>query len=221
MQKFETPDAIAAVVEIPAGRLSLLAADRAETTVEVRPAVAGKGRDVKVAEQTTVEFGDGVLRIIAPEARNQVLSNPGSVEVTVHLPAGSRVEATSAAAEVRTEGRLGDVAVHGAHRRIEIADVEGLRLTSVDGDVHVGRLGGPAQISTARGGITIGEAVHGTVVLRTQHGDISIAATPGASATLDADPRHGRVSNALKNNGSPVLEIIATSGNGDIAARSL
>ncbi|MEU8435486.1 DUF4097 family beta strand repeat-containing protein [Streptomyces sp. NPDC029216] len=221
MQKFDTPDAIAAIVEIPAGRISLLAADRAETTVEVRPADAGKGRDVKAAEQTTVEFGDGVLRVIAPEARNQVLSNPGSVEVTLQLPTGSRVEAASAAAEVRTEGRLGDVAVHGAHRRIEIADVDGLRLTSVDGDVHVGRLGGPAEISTTRGGITIGEAVRGTVVLRTQHGDISIAAAPGVSATLDADPRHGRVSNALKNNGSPVLEISATSGNGDISARSL
>lgn len=59
------------------------------------------------------------------------------------------------------------------------------------------------------------------MALRTQHGDISSAAAPGVSATLDADPRHGRVSNALKNNGSPVLEISATSGNGDISARSL
>ncbi|MFF5808975.1 DUF4097 family beta strand repeat-containing protein [Streptomyces sp. NPDC012746] len=221
MQKFETPGAIAAVVEIPAGRISLLAADRAETTVKVRPADAGKGRDVKAAEQTTVEFSDGVLRVTVPEARNQVLSSAGSVEVTLQLPTGSRVDTTSAATEVRTEGRLGDVTVHGAHRRIEIADVEGLCLTAVDGDVHVGRLGGPAEISTARGGITIGEAVRGTVVLHTQHGDISIAAAPGASATLDADPRHGRVSNALENNGSPVLEIRATSGNGDISARSL
>lgn len=77
------------------------------------------------------------------------------------------------------------------------------------------------RTDTARGGITIFEAVRGTVVLRTQHGDISIAAAPGVSATLDADPRHGRVSNALKNNGSTVLEISATSGNGDISARSL
>ncbi|MFI8391872.1 DUF4097 family beta strand repeat-containing protein [Streptomyces sp. NPDC085540] len=221
MQKFETTGAIAAVVEIPAGRISLLAADRAETTVEVRPADADKDRDVKAAEQTTIEFGGGVLRVIAPEARNRPLSSPGSVEVTLRLPTGSHVETTSTAAEVRTEGRLGDVTVHGAHRRIEIADVEGLRLTAVDGDVHVGRLGGPAEISTARGDITIGEAARGTVVLRTQYGDISIAAAPGACATLDADPRHGRVSNTLKNDGFPVLEIRATSGNGDISARSL
>ncbi|MFJ9815536.1 DUF4097 family beta strand repeat-containing protein [Streptomyces sp. NPDC101151] len=221
MQKFETPDPIAAVLEIPAGRISLVAADRAETTVQVRPADAAKGRDVKAAEQIAVEYGDGVLRVVTPEAKNRVLSNLGSVEVTVHLPTGSRVEATAAAAEVRTEGRLGDVTAHGAHRRIEIADVEGLRLTAVDGDIHVGRLRGPAEISTTRGSITVDEAVRGTVVLRTQHGDISIAAAPGISATLDADLRHGRVSNALKNDGFPVLDISATSSTGDIVARSL
>lgn len=59
------------------------------------------------------------------------------------------------------------------------------------------------------------------MVLRTQHCYISIAAAPGAAVTLGADPRHGCVRNALKNNGSPVLKIRATGGNGDISARSL
>ncbi|MFD3469903.1 hypothetical protein ACFWWM_26745 [Streptomyces sp. NPDC058682] len=59
-----------------------------------------------------------------------------------------------------------------------IADVEGLRPISVDGDVHIGRPGVPEEISTARGGIIIGEARRGEArrgeaVLRTQHGDIS------------------------------------------------
>ncbi|WOX20342.1 DUF4097 family beta strand repeat-containing protein [Streptomyces solicathayae] len=220
MQKFDTPAPVAVVLDIPTGRIRLIAIDRADTVVEVLPADATKSRDVKAAQQTVVEYGDDVLRIAAAPAKNQLLGNVGSVVVTVQLPTGSRVESTSAAAEVRTEGRLGDVTVHGAHRRIEIADVEGLRLTSVDGDVHVGRLGGPADISTARGGITVGEAVHGTVVLHTEHGNISIAAA-GASATLDAAPRNGRVSNALENHGSPVLEITASSGYGDISARSL
>ncbi|WP_323185474.1 hypothetical protein [Streptomyces sp. NBC_01214] len=74
------------------------------------------------------------------------------------------------------------MAVHGAHRHIAIVDVEGRRLIPVEGDVHVGRLGVPAEISTARGGIIIGEAVRGTVVLRTQHGDIS-SPPPGTGAS--------------------------------------
>lgn len=117
MQKFDTPAAISAVLEIPAGRIQVIAADRADTTVEVRPANASKGRDVKAAEQTTVEFGDGVLRITGPAEKNQILGASGSVEVTVQLAAGSNIEAKAGGAEFRGVGRLGDVACEGAKRR--------------------------------------------------------------------------------------------------------
>src|SRR5215467_7480241 len=63
MQKFDTPAPISAVLDIPAGRIRFIAADRADTTVEVLPADAANGRDVTAAEQTAVEFGDGELRI--------------------------------------------------------------------------------------------------------------------------------------------------------------
>ena len=56
MQKFDTPAPISAVLDIPAGRIQFIAADRADTTVEVLPANASKSRDVKAAEQTTVDY---------------------------------------------------------------------------------------------------------------------------------------------------------------------
>ena len=62
-KKFDTPGAISAVLDVPAGRVRFIAADRADTAVEVLPANASKGRDVTAAEQTTVEYADGVLRI--------------------------------------------------------------------------------------------------------------------------------------------------------------
>jgi DUF4097 and DUF4098 domain-containing protein YvlB len=220
MQKFDTPAPISAVLEIPAGRVRFIAADRADTTVEVLPADASKGRDVKAAEQTTVEYGDGVLRIEA-SAKNQYFGPSGSIEVTVQLPAGSRVEAKAASAELRTVGRLGDVTFEGAYRQIKLDEAAGVRLTAVDGDVEVGRLGGPAEISTARGDITIAEATGGKVVLRTQSGDISVSAAAGVSASLDAGTSYGRISNALKNDGTAELDIRATTSHGDIVARSL
>jgi hypothetical protein len=69
-------------------------------------------------------------------------------------------------------------------------------------------------------GIRIVEAVRGTVVLRTQSGDISVAAA-GVSAAPDADTSYGRISNALKNDGAADLDIRATTSHGDITARSL
>ncbi|MEW2498073.1 DUF4097 family beta strand repeat-containing protein [Streptomyces nodosus] len=221
MQKFDTPAPIAAVLDIPAGRVRFIAADRADTTVEVLPADPAKSRDTKAAEQTTVAYADGVLRITAAAPDSRSFGPSGSLEVTVQLPAGSRIEARAAATELRGVGRLGDVAFEGAYRQIKIDEAASVRLTAVDGDVEVGRLGGPADISTARGDIRITEAVRGSVVLRTQSGDIAVAAAAGVSATLDAGTDHGRVSNALKNDGTPELDIRATTSHGDITARSL
>ena len=221
MQKFDTPAPISAVLDIPAGRIQFIAADRADTTVEVLPANPSKSRDVRTAEQTAVAYSDGVLRIRTPEPRNQLSGPSGSLEVTVQLPAGSRIEGKAASSELRGVGRLGDVAFDGAYRQIKIDEAASVRLTAIDGDVEVGRLNGPAEISTARGDIRIIEAMRGTVVLRTQSGDISVVAAAGVSAVLDAGTSYGRISNALKNDGAADLDIRATTSHGDITARSL
>ena len=220
MQSFDTPAPIAAVLDIPSGRVQLIAADRSDTAVEVQPMNASKSRDAKAAEQTRVEYADGVLRVEVL-TRNQYLGPTGSVEVTIKLPAGSRVEAKAAGTELRVVGRLGDVAFAGEYRQIKIDEAASLQLTAVDGDVEVGRLGGPAEISTARGDIRIAEARSGRVVLSTQSGDITVGAAAGVSAALDAGTTHGRVSNGLKNDGVTVLDIHATTAQGDITARSL
>ncbi|MEU5150493.1 DUF4097 family beta strand repeat-containing protein [Streptomyces yangpuensis] len=222
MQQFATTAPIAAVLDVPAGRIRFIAADRADTTVEILPADASKGRDVKAAEQITVEYADGVLRIAAAEPKNRILGTPGSVEVTVQLPAGSRVEARTASAEIRGVGRLGDVTLESAHGEVKLDETASARLALQAGDITVGRLGGPAEISTQKGDLHINEAVHGSVVLHTQAGDITIGAARGACATLDAGTSYGRVRNALKNDGTGAgLAIHATTAYGDITARSL
>jgi putative adhesin len=221
MTTFTTPAPITAVLDIPAGRVQFIAADRADTTVEVRPADQARGRDTRAAEATTVTYSDGVLRITTTAPANPLTGPTGALEVTVQLPAGSHVEARTSGAELRGVGRLGTVAFEGAYRHIKIDETAGVRLTAIDGDVEVGRLGGPATISTTRGDIRIAEAGRGTVELTTQSGDISIVAAAGVSAALDAGTGHGRVSNALRNDGTTELAIHATTSQGDIPARSL
>ncbi|MFC3576993.1 DUF4097 family beta strand repeat-containing protein [Streptomyces yaanensis] len=223
MQKFDTPAPVTAVLDIPAGRIQFIAADRPDTTVEVLPANAAKSRDVKAAEQIEVVYSDGVLRIEAPAAKNRILGHSGSIEVTVQLPVGSRVEAKAAAAELRGVGRLGDVTFEGGYRSVKIDEAASARLTAHDGDVSVGRLGGPGEISTQRGDIQIAEARRGTVTLRTAQGDISVGAARGVSASLDAGTSYGRIQNALNNTDGAAagLSIHATTAYGDITARSL
>ncbi|MFF7309758.1 DUF4097 family beta strand repeat-containing protein [Streptomyces sp. NPDC008137] len=223
MQKFDTPAPVSAVIDIPAGLVRFIAADRADTTVEVLPADAAKSRDVQAAEQATVVYADGVLRIDAPAAKKQYFGPSGSVEVTVQLPAGSHIEAKAAAAGVRGVGRLGNVVVEGAYGPVKLDEAALVRLTASAGDITVGRLTGPAEISTQQGDINITEATSGPVVLRTEMGDVTVCAARGVSASLDAGTGYGRIHNALHNadGGAAALTIHATTGHGDITARSL
>ncbi|GAA2912686.1 DUF4097 family beta strand repeat-containing protein [Streptomyces mexicanus] len=222
MQKFPTPTAVLAVLDVPAGRVQLIAADRADATVEVLPANAAKGRDVKAAEQAVVGCADGVLRIEVPAGKNQYFGPSGTVEVTVQLPTGSRVEVTSSCAELRGVGRFGDIAYEGAQGAIRIDETAGLRVTTSGGDVSIGRLGGDAEITTGQGDIRIEEAGRGTVVLRTQMGNIEVGAAAAVSASLDAGTGYGRIRNTLKNaDATAGLTIRATTGYGDVDARSL
>ncbi|WP_410784821.1 DUF4097 family beta strand repeat-containing protein [Kribbella sp. C-35] len=222
MPNFSTPEPISAVLDIPAGRIQLVAADRADTAVEVLPANASKSRDVKAAEQTTVEYADGVLRI-AVVTKNQYFGPSGAVAVTVQLPAGSQAEVKAASADLRATGRFGDVVIESAQGPIDLEDVASARITSSASDVSVGRLNGPAEIRTSKGDIRIAEAVRGAVVLRTDVGEVEIVAAAGASATLDAGTATGRITNALKNSegAGAELTIRATTSVGDIVARSL
>ncbi|MFE5632401.1 DUF4097 family beta strand repeat-containing protein [Streptomyces sp. NPDC056543] len=222
MQKFATAAAVSAVLDVPAGRIQFIAADRTDVTVEVLPANASKSRDVEAAERTTVDFADGVLRVQAPAPKNQILGGSGYVEVTVQLPAGSHVEAKGADAELRGVGRLGQVAFTAAQGAVKLDEAASARLTLQAGDVSVGRLSGDAEIRTLKGDLRITEAVRGAVVLRTEAGDVSVGAARGVSASLDAGTSYGRIHNALKNaDGAPGLAIHATTAYGDITARSL
>ncbi|WP_327136132.1 DUF4097 domain-containing protein (plasmid) [Streptomyces sp. NBC_01343] len=223
MQKFETTGPIAVVLDVAAGRVQLIAADRGDVVVEVRPVDVSKGRDVRAAEETEVGFVGGVLRIATAAARHQVLGASGSVEVTVQLPAGSRVEAKAAAVDFRGVGRLGEVVFEGAQGVVKLDETASARLALQAGDVWVGRLVGDAELGTQKGDLRIDEAVGGSVVLRTGSGDISVGAARGVSASLDAGTSYGRISNSLHNTdgASAALNIRATTAHGDITARSL
>ncbi|MEW1889583.1 DUF4097 family beta strand repeat-containing protein [Streptomyces sp. NPDC085659] len=222
MPKFDTPAAVTARVDIAAGLIRFIAADRADTVVEALPADPSKSRDAKAAERVEVAYTDGVLDIrAAKEGRNRLLGDSGAVEITVQLPAGSHVEAKAGAAEFRGVGRLGDIVFEGGYRSVKVDEAAGARISAHDGAVIIRRLTGPGDLSTQRGDVTVEEATRGELTLSTQLGDITVGAARGVPAVLDAGTVLGRIDNALMNDGAPVLTIRATTTKGDITARSL
>ncbi|MGW4474442.1 DUF4097 family beta strand repeat-containing protein [Nonomuraea sp. NPDC004354] len=177
-ETFETPDPITATISTGTGSLRIEASDRADTVVTVRPRDEFDDADVQAARQTTVEFVGGRLLVKAPRKRGlSLFSCPGSVDVLIELPAGSRVEA-STQAEIRGRGRLGESSFTTAMGGITLDETGRLRLSSGDGDVSVAGSTGHADVTTDNGTIDV-RRVDGTALIRTANGDISLGEVRG------------------------------------------
>ncbi|MFH8347408.1 DUF4097 family beta strand repeat-containing protein [Streptomyces sp. NPDC018045] len=190
MPVFPTPEPITVVLGVTSGQVRIVAGDRADTAVQINPGNEASASDVKAAEQTQVDFSGGRLTVTAPEPSGlkSAIGTENSVDVTIELPAGSSLEVTTAKAEIRTEGLLGECRVHTASAPVRFDRTGALRADSADGPLTVGRVSGHAAVSVASGRVRIGE-IDGTGAIDGVNGDIWIgqAAQDLEIGTADGD----------------------------------
>jgi DUF4097 and DUF4098 domain-containing protein YvlB len=220
MPTFDTPTVISATIDIVAGDIRVVASDRADTVVEVRPRDASHDLDVKTAAQTRVDFADGKLTVKSPKPL-MVYFGPWStaVDVTVELPAGSDLRATTAQGDLLCRGVLGDCWLRTYDGDIALHRVESLRATTTNGritadriagdahvtgsgDVMLTEVGGAASVKNLNGPSWIGQA-GGDVSVNSAHGDVVIdrAGPQVVARTAHGDVRLGEVAR-----GSAVLQ---------------
>jgi DUF4097 and DUF4098 domain-containing protein YvlB len=177
MPSFDTPQPISVTANVAAGSIQFSASDRLDTVVEVRPRDPKKDKDVRVAEQTEVTYASGVLTIRTPKGR-YLVGPTGSVDVTVELPAGSRVDTTGSWTQVLGEGRLGEVRVKTSSGDVRLDATGPLKLTASHGSITVDRVEGLAEITTSSGSLRVG-VVEGSAVLKNSHGSTTVGAAIG------------------------------------------
>jgi len=175
MPTFDTPRPITVVLELGVGDVQIAADDRPDTVVDVRPSDPGRPADVAAADQTKVDYADGVLRIRAPKGWRHYSLRGGreSVDVRIEVPAGSKVEGEAGLVAFRSTGRLGDCRYKTGAGDIRIEEAGAVRLRSAAGDVTVGRAAGACDVGTASGAVRLG-TVDGTVVVKNSNGDTEI-----------------------------------------------
>ena len=220
MPTFDTPQPISAVIDTVAGHVWINASDRADTVVDVRPTAEAEDSDVQAAQQTLVEYADGRLSVTAPRNRlRSLFGRPPSIDVTIELPTGSRVE-VKAAAEIRGTGRIGECTFDSSAGSIRLDQTGRLKLRTGAGDVSVARMAGAADVATSSGKVWIGE-IDGTAAVKSSNGDITLGDVTGdvqlktangditverALATITAKTACGNVRVGEVVRGSAVLE---------------
>ncbi|MFZ4282157.1 DUF4097 family beta strand repeat-containing protein [Streptomyces rhizosphaericola] len=171
MPSFDTPEPISVTAHVEAGSIRFTAGDGPRTVVDVRPRDPERDQDVTTAGRTEVTYASGALAVRTP--RPGLLGRTGTVDVTVELPAGSRVEMTGAWAQVLGEGRLGEVRVKTSSGDVRLDTVGPLHLTASHGSITVDRVEGPAEITTSSGSLRLGH-VDGPAVLKNSHGTTTV-----------------------------------------------
>ncbi|SET10113.1 DUF4097 family beta strand repeat-containing protein [Nonomuraea wenchangensis] len=196
---FDTPEPIHVLVDVPTAVVRITASDRADTVVEVRPADETDDTDVQAARDVQIDHSDGRLLVRADPAApssapgwglslgrliespgdwaRALLRGQGAVQVAIHLPAGSRVDA-KAAAGLHCRGPLGQVAFTTSYGDIRVEEAGRVRLQSTHGDISVGRAAGHAEVTTTNGAIRLGR-IDGTAVVKSAHGDVRIGEVTG------------------------------------------
>ncbi|MCV7286237.1 DUF4097 family beta strand repeat protein [Mycolicibacterium wolinskyi] len=227
MTTYQTPQPITAVVEVVAGAVRLVASDRDDTVVEVRPRDPNRASDVRVAEQARVEFHNGTLKV---SAGRKVLSlgRGGAVHVDIELPAKSRLKASSASADVEADGAysecrfasasghvrigtvIGNVKADSASGDVTVDDVVGnASISTASGEAAIGRIEGDVKFQAASGGITVG-LLRGNMKAQTASG--SVAVTAAVNGGLNAQTASGEVEVGIPEGTAARLELASKSG---------
>jgi DUF4097 and DUF4098 domain-containing protein YvlB len=179
MPSYDTPRPITATVELVIGDLRIIAAERTDTVVEVRPSDPGSVADARAADQTRVDYADGRLLVKTPKQRGLGLfGKPGAVDLTLDLPAGSNVQVEVGAGGVRAAGVLADCRVKCGAGDVQLDRIGPLTLDTGAGRVDVDTVAGRADISTGSGRLQVRE-IDGPAVVKNSNGDSWIGLVTG------------------------------------------
>jgi hypothetical protein len=209
MPTFDTPEPISVTVEFGVGDLRIVASDRTDTMVEVRPSDPAKKADVTAAEQTRVEYTGGRLLIKAPKNWRQYTPRGGgeSIDVQIELPAGSHLRGDTGVAALRCRGRLDECRYKTGIGDIQLDQAGAVQLRTGIGDITVERADGDAEVRTGSGSVRI-DRIDGTAVVKNSNGDTWIGRVTG---DLRVNAANGRI---LVDQASAT--VAAKSANGDV-----
>jgi len=208
MPTFDTPEPVSAVVELVVGDVRITASDRDDTAVEIRPSDESHEPDVRAAEQTRVEYSAGRLLVKTPRQRSlSLFGKPGSIDVTIGLPAGSQVYGDASVAAFHCAGRLGECRLKTAAGDIQVEHTGPLEVNTGAGAIVADRVTGPAEVSTGSGRVRLRE-IDGTAVIKNSNGDSWVGEVGG---DLRVKAANGSIS--VDHAGS---DVDATTANGDV-----
>jgi hypothetical protein len=194
----------------------MVAGDRTDTVVEVRPKDPNKKGDVTAAKETRVEFDGGVLRIKAPKGSWRPYTFRGgseAIDVRIELPAGSSVRGDAGLAPLHVTGRLGECRYKTGAGELRIEEAGAVMLKTSAGDIDLGRAAGHCEITTSSGAVRVG-TIDGTAAIKNSNGATELGEITGdlrvraANGKINVERAHATVGVKTANGDIRLREVL-------------
>jgi DUF4097 and DUF4098 domain-containing protein YvlB len=212
MPAFATPEPISVTIELGMGDARIIASDRTDTIIEVRPRDDSKASDTRAAEQTRVEYASG--RLLVKATQRSLFGRGSSVGVTIELPSGSHVQGDSGMGDFSSDGHLGECRFKTGMGNIRLDQTGALHLKTGMGNIAVDRASGDADVTTGSGDVRIGH-VQGAAVIKNSNGDTVVGEVTGdlrvksANGRISVDRAHTSVIAKTANGNVRIGEVIS------------
>jgi DUF4097 and DUF4098 domain-containing protein YvlB len=225
-QSFQTPEPLEVEIRNPVGTIDVTATDSDTSTVEVRP--LGGSESEEAARRVSVEFSPERRRltVVVPEKR-VIFGRTIRLAIAVTVPAGSRLRARSATADLTCTGRLeaveahtatgaitldevtGRTEVHAASGRVRVGSSGEVTVHTASGAIDVGRAAGEVEVHSASGRVHVGLA-ESSVRVRTASGDVTV--DEAVSGTVELSAASGDLRVGVRSGVTARLDLNTVSG---------
>jgi len=198
-ESFATPGPVRLTVEVPKGRIKIVA--RAVETTRVTLVAT---RSDATAQQWIAEAEirqterDVVVRIRRPEFSRRTMWG-GHIEATIEVPLESTAFLSTGSGRIETDGKLGDVQASTGSGSIRLADSGGVRARTGSGEITLTSSTGSVEAKTGSGHVRIGKvAVDARVSTGSGHTELAEARGDAKVTTASGNIQIGQAGNKLE-----------------------
>ena len=204
MHSFQTPTPPRLRIEIPKGRIRVVAEATEVTRVELTAIHGDATAKAWITEAEIVQGGDEiVVRIRKTGLR--LLGLGGAIEALVHAPLDSAATLATGDGAIETIGRLGAVSASSGSGAISLDDSGEARARTGSGAIAIGACTGSVDAKTGSGRITVGRVgANARIVTGSGHAELGEAAGEARLTTASGHIEVGQAGDSL--------EAIAASG---------
>ena len=156
MHTFQTPAPVRLRVDIPKGRI-VVVAEAAETTRVELTAIDGDATaKAWIADAEVVQSGDEIV-VRVRKTGMKLIWIGGNIEARVHAPLGSAAVLCTGSGRIETTGRLGEVNAASGSGAIRLDDSGEVRAHTGSGEIEIASSAGSVDAKTGSGRITVGK----------------------------------------------------------------